>query len=428
VFNPRTLHIFLLLRSFWFEIVNSLPVFLHFFFKLLDVFFFLPQQTKRMSEHKRIRTITKPIFALGIEGSANKIGVGIIKYTPPPTTTTNNNNNNTNTNKPAAAASTEYYSPQQFTILSNPRKTYSTPPGQGFLPRETAWHHQRYLAALIQQALTEAQCTLDDIDCICFTKGPGMGSPLRSCALGARMLSQLWNNKPLIAVNHCIGHIEMGRALTGAIDPVVLYVSGGNTQVIAYAAGKYRIFGETIDIAIGNAIDRFARAISLSNYPSPGYNVEQLAKQSTRYIEMPYSVKGMDMSFSGLLSFVERAAKQLSDSTCTFTEADLAYSLQETMFAMLVEVTERAMAHCGRNEVLIVGGVGCNIRLQTMMKEMCDARNAKTFDMDYRYCIDNGAMIAQAGILAYLCGMKTQMEDSWCTQRFRTDQVEVKWR
>lgn len=111
----------------------------------------------------------------------------------------------------------------------------------------------------------------------------GMGGPLRSCAVAARMLSLLWGCS-LVGVNHCVGHIEMGRVATRYFashfsrnsnekrcsDPVVLYVSGGNTQVIAYSNGKYRIFGETIDIAVGNCLDRFARLLQLSNDPSPG--------------------------------------------------------------------------------------------------------------------------------------------------------------
>ena len=340
------------------------------------------------------------IIAVGIEGSANKLGVGIIQYD--------------RLNK-------------SFSILSNPRKTYITPPGEGFLPRETAWHHQNHIIPLTRAALNEAKLEPKDIDCICFTKGPGMGGPLRSSAVGARTLSLCWK-VPLVAVNHCVGHIEMGRVLTGAENPVVLYVSGGNTQVIAYSQKCYRIFGETIDIAVGNCLDRFARVLGLSNDPSPGYNIEQLAKEGgDKLISLPYVIKGMDVSFSGILTYIEKEAKiQLEKGSCT--KADLCYSLQETVFAMLVETTERALAHVGSNEVLIVGGVGCNKRLQEMMGQMMKERNGKVFDMDYRYCIDNGAMIAQAGILAYMKGIETRMEDTWCTQRFRTDEVNIIWR
>ena len=253
-----------------------------------------------------------------------------------------------------------------------------------------------------------------------------MGAPLKSCAVAARTLALLWG-APIVGVNHCVGHIEMGRVATGASDPVVLYVSGGNTQVIAYSDRRYRIFGETIDIAIGNCLDRFARVIGLSNDPSPGYNIEQEAKRGENFIDLPYVVKGMDISFSGILTSAEQLAKKdLKEGKVT--RADLCFSLQETLFAMLVEITERAMAHCGQNQVLIVGGVGCNQRLQDMMSDMVRERGGELCAMDHRYCIDNGAMIAQAGILALQHGATTCLEDSFCTQRFRTDQVQAIWR
>ena len=102
----------------------------------------------------------------------------------------------------------------------------------------------------------------------------------------------------------------------------------------------------------------------------------------------------MDVSLSGLLSYIEEKAPTLMKKK-QFTPEDLCFSLQETVFAMLIEITERAMAHCGSDEVLIVGGVGCNKRLQAMMEIMCKERNAKVFGTDMRFCIDNGAMIAQ---------------------------------
>ena len=143
---------------------------------------------------------------LGIEGSANKIGVGVLQYDP-----------NTDT----------------YETLSNPRKTYISPAGMGFLPRETAWHHQNHVVALVRAALTEAYPEEPKpqrhLSGIAFTKGPGMGGPLRSCAVAARTLSLMWD-VPLVGVNHCVGHIEMGRVACHSPNPVVLYVSGGNTQ------------------------------------------------------------------------------------------------------------------------------------------------------------------------------------------------------
>ena len=390
------------------------------------------------------------IVVIGMEGSANKVGVGIVEY------------------------DTEH---NTYHILANPRKTYISPPGHGFLPKPTAVHHQAHIVGLVKVALLEA-FPLDVVNgelqedpsnllsAVCFTKGPGMGGPLQSVAVCARTLSLLWH-RPLVGVNHCVAHIEMGRLATGAPNPVVLYVSGGNTQVLAYSNQKYRIFGETIDIAIGNCLDRFARVIGLSNDPSPGYNIEQMAKKGgggtggttrpssppRRLIPLPYVVKGMDVSFSGILTRVQelagcltedspepstistaettthsRSSSSSSSPTPGISKEDLCYSLQETIFAMLVETTERAMAHTGQRQVLIVGGVGCNERLQEMMSIMVQERGGTLSSMDHRYCIDNGAMIGQAGIFALQYGEVTSMSESWCTQRYRTDAVTTVWR
>ncbi|KAH8100597.1 peptidase M22 glycoprotease [Cristinia sonorae] len=349
----------------------------------------------------------KPYIALGLEGSANKLGAGVVKHSPDGSTT----------------------------VLSNVRHTYITPPGEGFLPRDTAQHHRQWAMSVIKDSLQKAGISLHEIDCICYTKGPGMGAPLTSVALVARTLSLLYH-KPLVGVNHCVGHIEMGRQITGAQNPVVLYVSGGNTQVIAYSQQCYRIFGETLDIAVGNCLDRFARVINLPNDPSPGYNIEQEAKKGKRLLPLPYTTKGMDVSLSGILTSTEaytldkrfRPDCLAAEGEDVITPQDLCFSLQETVFAMLVEITERAMAHIGSKEVLIVGGVGCNERLQEMMGVMAGERGGQVFATDERFCIDNGIMIAQAGLLSYRMGFQTPITKSTCTQRFRTDEVRVAWR
>lgn len=353
-------------------------------------------------------------IAIGLEGSANKFGVGIIRH-----------------NKGLLSAT------NRAEVLSNVRDTYVTPPGEGFLPRDTARHHRNWAVRLIRKAIEEAGVEINDIDCICFTQGPGMGAPLQTTAIAARTIALMWN-KPIIGVNHCIGHIEMGREITGASNPVVLYVSGGNTQVIAYSHKKYRIFGETLDIAVGNCLDRFARTLKISNDPSPGYNIELMARRGKNFVTLPYTVKGMDMSMSGILAYIDNIAHDLlngknSKNTKTetgerITTEDLCYSLQENIYAMLVEITERAMAHVGSKEVLVVGGVGCNERLQEMMWTMAKERNANVFATDMRFCIDNGIMIAHAGLLQYRMNNITPIKDTVCTQRFRTDEVIAAWR
>lgn len=368
-------------------------------------------------------------LALGMEGLANKLGIGVIKHHRGPLLDTN-----------------------RAEVLSNVRDTYMTPPGEGFLPRDTARHHRNWVVRVMKLALAEAGVSGDELDVICFTQGPGMGGPLQSVVIAARTLSQLWD-LPLVGVNHCVGHIEMGREITGANNPVVLYVSGGNTQVIAYSRQRYRIFGETLDIAIGNCLDRFARVLHIPNDPFPGYNIEQMAKKGKHLVHLPYTVKGMDLSMLGVLAYIEGLAKELAtdDDDDTSNEAkpkrqkkkvlrdeetgevitreDLCYSLQEVLFLMLVEITERALAHVDSNQVLIVGGVGSNERLQEMMKLMIeDRKNGQIFATDERFCIDNGIMIAHAGLLAYRMGEKQKLSETVCSQRFRTDEVFVAWR
>jgi len=153
---------------------------------------------------------------------------------------------------------------------------------------------------------------------------------------------------------------------------------------------------------------------------------------------LPYTTKGMDVSLSGILSSIEAytmdgrfcldAQTKANGNGDIITPADLCFSLQETVFSMLVEITERAMAHIGSKEVLIVGGVGCNERLQEMMGVMVQERGGQVFATDERFCIDNGIMIAQAGLLSFRMGHYTPVAESKCTQRFRTDEVHVAWR
>ncbi|KAH0784981.1 putative tRNA N6-adenosine threonylcarbamoyltransferase [Histomonas meleagridis] len=234
------------------------------------------------------------MYFLGLESSANKIGIGIVQ--------------------------------KDGTILANVRKTFCAPLGEGFRPSETADHHRSNAIPLVLEAFKVSGITPRDIKAICYTMGPGMGSPLEVCALLGRTLSQLWDI-PLIPVNHCVAHIEMGRVVTGSRHPVVLYVSGGNTQVIARSGDRYNIFGETLDIAAGNCIDRYARLVGISNDPAPGLNVELSARQGKKYIALPYVVKGMDVSFSGILTKVEELISQSE-----YSVEDLSFSVQETVF------------------------------------------------------------------------------------------------
>ncbi|KAI5185649.1 N6-L-threonylcarbamoyladenine synthase [Nematocida homosporus] len=332
------------------------------------------------------------MLILGFEGSANKLGIGLVDGDK---------------------------------ILSNRRLTYVPATGEGFKITEAAMHHQKGLFPLLKEVLAETGKKIRDIECLAYTAGPGIGPCLQIVALFVKILSVKYSI-PVVPVNHCVAHIEMGRFITGAHNPTILYVSGGNTQIITYKRGKYVIFGETLDIAIGNCLDRLARELKIPNYPSPGYNIEQLAKKGKNLIKLPYSVKGTDLSFSGMMSFITKylEKQEITDELV----ADLCYSVQETAFAMLIEVTERAMACTGSNEVLVVGGVGCNQRLQAMASKMAEERGGVGFTADERYCIDNGLMIAHTAHKMVEAGYA--FEDNSCSvsQRYRTDTVKVTWR
>ncbi|EDL42440.1 tRNA N6-adenosine threonylcarbamoyltransferase, putative [Plasmodium vivax] len=558
-----------------------------------------------------------PKYILGLEGSANKLGVSIIN--------------------------------SNFEILVNMRRTYISEIGCGFIPRQINAHHKYYIIEMIKDCLTKLKIKITDVHLICYTKGPGIGSALYIAYNISKFFSLLFNI-PVIGVNHCIAHIEMGIFITKLYHPIILYVSGSNTQIIYFNDHKkrYEIIGETLDIAIGNVIDRSARILRISNSPSPGYNVEILARKKyllnlekkkkkknapiggsfaggephggsaanepntprthdkpvradpcdyTELLFFPYTIKGMDISFSGYDYYVSkyfsryltkrgkkgkggenapkrkkrheggeangggrsdadsvngeeddhaddaanrgnpiagaandgstqqfpqpnlsiRAGVQGSsyyeenvvcssggkrnygegehyaeeDDCAIETESDffdsseeqpssgsseeqprsrsseekarsrsteeqprnesseekppsggsltdeekrkiqICYSLQHHIFSMLIEITERAIAFTNSKEVIIVGGVGCNVFLQNMMKKMAKQKNIKIGFMDHSYCVDNGAMIAYTGYLEFANTKNREIygfDNISIHQRYRTDDVLVTWR
>ncbi len=308
-------------------------------------------------------------------------------------------------------------------ILCNLRDMYTTETG-GMLPTKVGEHHEKVCDTVLKKALAEAKKSIRDIGLIAFSNAPGLGHALKVGSIFARTLA-MTHKKPLVGVNHCIAHLEVASLVTAAKDPVLLYCSGANTQVIAYDGGKYRIFGETLDIGIGNFLDTFARKLGLG-FPG-GPQIEKLAEKSKKYIPLLYSVKGMDVAFSGLLTHIDR--KYLKAEGNGVKKEDLCYSVQETVFAMLVEVAERAMAHCGKDELVLGGGVACNKRLQEMARLMCKERKAKCYIPEPGLLVDNAAMIAWTGWLMHEKGRITHNPKTLTMDPYeRTDDVDVTWR
>ncbi|MDI6807148.1 MAG: KEOPS complex N(6)-L-threonylcarbamoyladenine synthase Kae1 [Candidatus Aenigmarchaeota archaeon] len=320
------------------------------------------------------------MICLGIEGTAHTFGVGIIN--------------------------------DEGIILADKRSIYKPSRGKGIVPNEAAEHHKKNSKIVIEAALSKADLELKDVDILAYSCGPGIPLPLIFTANFAIKLSKKYR-KPLTKVHHGIGHIEIGRLTTGAKDPLVVYLSGGHNSLLALVENSYKIFGETMDITCANLLDVVAREMGLSSPGGP--EIEKLAKAG-KYVELPLVIKGMDVSFSGILTAAIKKYKE------GIPKEDICYSIQETCFAMLTEVTERAVAHVGKKEVLLVGGVAVNKRLQEMMRIMCKDRDGKMYVVPQEYAVDNGVNIAWVGILAHKSGWKADFKDK-ILPRWRIDEV-----
>ncbi len=306
-------------------------------------------------------------------------------------------------------------------ILADQRSMYTTEKG-GIIPIECAKHHESLKNELLKKALEEANLKIENIDLIAFSEGPGLAPSLIVGKDFAKELA-LKYKKPLVGVNHLIGHLEEGKFFTKAKDPVFVFVSGANTQIIAHEGNKYRIFGEALSVGLGNALDKFGRGVGLG-FPS-GPKIEQLAKKG-KYVEIPYIVKGMDVEFSGIVTHCINLYKK------GIPIEDLCYSLQETGFSMLIEVTERALAHTNKKEALLIGGVAANQRFVEMLDLMCKSRKAKAYACPLKYSGDNGIQIAIAGLLQYKSNYnvfktKKEIESADINPNWRIDEIDTPW-
>ena len=301
-------------------------------------------------------------------------------------------------------------------ILSDVRRIFRPSNGEGIHPREASRHHIENSSIVLSECLNESNVTINDLDLISYAAGPGLGPCLRVGAVVARSLSSFYKI-PIYPVNHAIGHIELGKLLTGANNPLVLLVSGGHTMLLAFLNKQWRVFGETLDITLGQLLDQFGRSIG---FASPcGKNIENLASESSDYVQLPYSVKGNDVSFSGLLSATKSIAKKDKTSAC--------YSLQETAFAMICEAVERAISFTRKKELMIVGGVAANKRLSEMLHDVCSRHKCKLFVVPIKYAGDCGSQICWTGLLESQVNSGVPIQETFVTQSWRLDSVKVNY-
>ncbi len=326
---------------------------------------------------------------LGIESTAHTFGVGI-------------------------ASDEEPY------ILANEFHTY-VPEKGGIHPREAARHHAEWAPKLLKRALEKAGISIDEVDAIAYSAGPGLGPCLRTGAVVARALAAKFS-KPLVPVNHSLAHIEIARLFTGFQRPLAIYVSGGSTMIAAPSKGRYRVYGETLDIGLGNLLDTFARETELGPpFVKGGVHVVELCSEGAEEPELlPYSVQGSDLSFSGLLT---AALKEWRKGK----RAEVCYGLWEIAYDMVVETAERALAHTRLKEVVLVGGVAGSKRLQEKVRIMSSYHDAEYKPIPYEYARDNGAMIAWTGLLLYKHNIIVKPIEAKVFQRWRLDEVPVPW-
>lgn len=319
---------------------------------------------------------------IGIESSAHTLGVGIV------------DNGN---------------------ILANEKSMYRVGT-HGMLPSRVAEFHAKMVKNVIRSALSKAGIGLEEIEGVGYTKGPGIGTCLQIGMLAAKTLAYRLN-VPIVPVNHAVAHIEIAKHFGKLKDPIALYVSGGNSQILKLDKDtmRYRVLGETLDIGVGNMLDSFARYAGLN--PAWGSSVEKAAKGG-HYVYMPYTVKGMDFTFTGLLTYAKKQVGKIPIE-------DLCNSLQETAYAMICEATERALLLTKSKELCVCGGVAQSNRLKEMLAMLAKMHRIKFGYAPNEFNADNGAMIAYVAEKALRNGYAERFDACTINQKYRIENARV---
>ncbi|CEN32034.1 tRNA N6-adenosine threonylcarbamoyltransferase [Candidatus Westeberhardia cardiocondylae] len=282
----------------------------------------------------------------------------------------------------------------------------------GIVPELAAREHTRMVIPLIQRCLQETKLSIKDIHGISYTAGPGLIGSLMVGSVIGNTLSYICK-VPAIPIHHMEGHLLSPMLKTPSLSfPLVaLLISGGHTQLIfAKKIGKYKILGETVDDAIGEAFDKTAKLLDLP-YPG-GKSLSLLAKKGIpkQYIfPLPMTKKkGLEFSFSGLKTFAANVIRNSKKNKQT--KANIALAFENAIVETLIIKCHRALNLTKCNNLLISGGVSANQKIRTKLKNMIKKRKGKIFITPTKFCTDNGAMIAYAGILRLNNHKKTNLE------------------
>jgi N6-L-threonylcarbamoyladenine synthase len=336
------------------------------------------------------------LVVFGVESTSHTFGVGIIEF----------QNNN-------------------VCVLANVSSQYKPERG-GIHPSEASQHHVNVSNEVVKRALSEAGISISDIDVVAVAVGPGLGPCLRVGATLARFISAYWG-KPLVPVNHAVAHIEIGKLVGNMRDPLIVYVSGGNTLIAVQKDKRYRVLGETLDIPLGNLLDTFTREIGIAPPYIVGgkHAIDICAEWSNEFTPLPYTVKGSDLSFSGLLTAALRIAREAGGDKTKLGR--VCNSLRETAFNMLIEVVERSLMLTGKREILLVGGVASNTVLREKFETIARFYGVRYYGTPPEIAGDNGLMIAYTGLLQYLYGRIVKPEELVVKQRLRLDEEVYPW-
>lgn len=322
----------------------------------------------------------KDIYILGIESSCDETSASIVKN------------------------GTEEIS----TIISSQidiHKNYG-----GVVPEIASRHHVKNISIVIEECLNEANMTMDDIDAIAVTYGPGLIGSLLIGLEAAKTLSFVYN-KPLIPVHHIAGHIYANSLVKPLTFPLLaVVVSGGHTELIEMTDHyKFNKLGGTLDDAIGECYDKVARVIGLE-YPG-GPKLDKLAAEGNKIYKLPIPLRddSYNFSFSGLKSAVINLAHNEEQRGNPIRREDLAASFQDVAISSVVSKVKKAIEEKNIKNIIVAGGVAANRGLRTAMEEV-----AKEYDIDLsippiKYCTDNGTMIAAAGYYAYKEGRRADL-------------------
>ncbi|MBR1377062.1 MAG: tRNA (adenosine(37)-N6)-threonylcarbamoyltransferase complex transferase subunit TsaD [Bacilli bacterium] len=280
----------------------------------------------------------------------------------------------------------------------------------GVVPEIASRMHIENITMVLEECLTKANMTMDDITAIAVTYGPGLIGSLLIGVMAAKTLAYIYN-KPLVPVHHIAGHIYANNLVKEMQFPLIaLVVSGGHTELV-YMKDNYsfEFIGGTLDDAVGEAYDKVARVIGVS-YPG-GPNVDRLAYEGndTYNLPLPLDDDSFNFSFSGLKSAVINLAHNEQQRGNEINKEDLACSFENRVVDILTKKTMRALQKYNVKNLVVAGGVSANRMLREKLTILCEKESINLTIPEIKYCTDNAAMIGAAGYFAYKLGRRADL-------------------